>query len=168
MPPSDTCMLSSSVSTIPCAGRRGDDQFTLTLPYPDRPAFHPTRRHSDSSSTSSSSSCSWKCPRSLCAMSPASEAYSPPSPPSVSPVTAHRTKRTISPGVYISKGEGHSVRHSWIIDGRLVEFPFAAAIHIRDTYGHNTAGLAQATCPPIAIRPGARPIPTGSADGGRS
>ncbi|KAK8089006.1 hypothetical protein PG997_003967 [Apiospora hydei] len=76
--------------------------------------------------------------------------------PSVSPVTAHRTKRTISPGVYISKGEGHSVRHSWIIDGRLVEFPFAAATHIRDTYGHKTAGL------------GARPVPVGSLDGGRS
>ncbi|KAK8056208.1 hypothetical protein PG993_001435 [Apiospora rasikravindrae] len=153
-------MPSSSVPTIPSAGRRGDDPLTPTptLPYPDRQTYRPTRRPSDSSSISSasSSSGSWKCPRSICAMSPASEAYSPPSPPSVSPVTAHRTKRTISPGVYICKGEGHSVRHSWIIDGRLVEFPFAVATHIRDTYGHKTAGL------------GARPVSTGSVGGGRS
>lgn len=162
MPLSDTCMLSSSVSTIPSVGRRGDDQFTTTapLPYQDRPAYHPARRDSSSSSSSSSSSCSWKCPRSICAMSPASEAYSPPSPPSVSTITAHRTQRTLSPGVYISKGEGHSVRHSWIIDGRLVEFPFAAT-HIRDTYGHKTAGPGQANCPP-------RDFPPGSVGGGRS
>ncbi|KAK6842020.1 hypothetical protein PG995_001099 [Apiospora arundinis] len=91
-------------------------------------------------------------------MSPASEAYSPPSPASVSPITAHRTQRTISPGVYISKGEGHSVRHSWIIDGRLVEFPFAATQQLRDSYGHKST------------RPhsSARPLPTGSVAGGRS
>lgn len=47
-----------------------------------------------------------------------------PLPPTVSVVTAHRTRRTPNPGVYICKGEGHSLRHSWIVAGRLVEFPF--------------------------------------------
>ncbi|KAI4598531.1 hypothetical protein KJ359_002942 [Pestalotiopsis sp. 9143b] len=46
------------------------------------------------------------------------------SPPTSSSVNAYPTRRTISPGVYICKGEGHSVRHSWIVGGRLVEFPF--------------------------------------------
>ncbi|KAK8114581.1 uncharacterized protein PG998_000928 [Apiospora kogelbergensis] len=165
MPLSDTCMLSSFDPTIPSAGRRGDDQLP-TSPTQDRQPYRPTRRDSSSSlSSSSSSSSSCKCPRSLCAMSPASEAYSPPSPASVSHITAHRTQRTISPGVYISKGEGHSVRHSWIIDGRLVEFPFAAT-HIRDSYGQKAAGLSQS----LAVRPhpGARPLPTGSVAAGRS
>ncbi|KAH8676126.1 hypothetical protein BX600DRAFT_494514 [Xylariales sp. PMI_506] len=65
--------------------------------------------------------------RVLCAMASPSDnplRASPLLPPASSPVTAFPTKRTISPGVYISKGEGHSVRHSWIVGGRLVEFPF--------------------------------------------
>ncbi|KAK9773927.1 putative Ig-like domain-containing protein [Seiridium cardinale] len=88
--------------------------------------------------------------------SDASSRAGPLSPPTPS-ITAYPAKRTISPGVYICKGEGHSIRHSWILGGRLVDFAFPETR--KDHHGpvdeqqrpHN---LEEGTRPPISI-PGA-------------
>lgn len=96
---------------------------------PSQTSSHSVRspRRSDPPINSQPTSPSWTSHH-LCAMHPSppgsSFLTSPQSPPALSPVLGYPAKRVISPGVYISKGEGHSLRHSWIIGGRLVDFPF--------------------------------------------
>jgi hypothetical protein len=93
--------------------------------------------------------------RLLCAMMNSSDGPSraaPLSPPASSPIVAQPTRR-INPGVYICKGEGHSLRHSWIVGGRLVEFPFPES-HTHDDLYSRKHHVEEDTRPPI-------PIPTG-------
>lgn len=112
----------------------------VASPTPRSALGTPIRRLSDAASDTSST---WSClsPRDIC-----------PLPPTVSVVTAHRTRRTPNPGVYICKGEGHLPRHSWIVAGRLVEFPFPetplGAMHPQTSRKPNTDEVPR---PPIPI-----------------
>lgn len=61
----------------------------------------------------------------LCAMS-SSPKSTPTLPPLSCPVTADRCRPLVNPGVYICKDNNKSVRsrrHSWFVDGKLVEMP---------------------------------------------
>lgn len=55
--------------------------------------------------------------------SPDNTPTSPALEPVLSPVTACRGRPPVSPGVYISKGESAPASRSWVVGGRLVEFP---------------------------------------------
>lgn len=118
---------SSTAHTIPKQSRPITEIFRL-VPLSIPGSSHGTTTYSDSKISAvhqEPASPSWNS-RFLCAMSPSdtSSRTAHLSPPTSSSVNAYPTRRTISPGVYICKGEGHSVRHSWIVGGRLVEFPF--------------------------------------------
>lgn len=63
----------------------------------------------------------------LCAMS-SSPKSTPTLPPLPSPVTADRYRPLVSPGVYISKDKSRSRRHSWFVDGRLIEMPCGTCV----------------------------------------
>lgn len=58
----------------------------------------------------------------LCAMS-SSPKSTPTLPPLPSPITADRCRPLVSPGVYISKDKSRARRHSWFVDGKLIEMP---------------------------------------------
>ncbi|ETS87194.1 hypothetical protein PFICI_01022 [Pestalotiopsis fici W106-1] len=129
---------SSTAHGIPKQSRPITEIFRL-VPLAIPGSSHGTSTYSDSKiSVQEPTSPSWNS-RFLCAMSPsdASPRTGHLSPPTPSSITAYPTRRTISPGVYICKGEGHSVRHSWIVGGRLVEFPFP---ELRDDHEQQHGG----------------------------
>lgn len=141
----------------PARARR--EVFRLT-PLATPGAAHGSSTYPENkSSEKSTSSSSWKS-RYLCAMTSPSDASfrtGPLSPPTPSSINAHPTKRTINPGVYICKGEGHSVRHSWIVGGRLVDFPFPETRSLHDgnpDEQQRKHQMDEGTRPPVSV-PGA-------------
>ncbi|KAH8204375.1 hypothetical protein TruAng_001426 [Truncatella angustata] len=144
---------SSTAHSIPKTSRPKREAFRLA-PLAVPGSSHGTSTYRDNKRSTESITSSWNS-RFLCAMSPSDVSHrtGPLPPPTPSSVTAYSTKRTINPGVYICKGEGHSVRHSWIVGGRLVEFPFPES---RSYDGHTDEHqrkhyMEEGTQPPISI-----------------